>query len=299
VKKFVFNKYYVPRCSPWPFFIALSSNNLCIGLILWIHYRPSVLLLALGVLGLLARFIGWWRDLLVEVDAGLHTSYVVKRYRDGVVYFIISEVMFFVSIFWAFFHSSLSVSTNLDLLWPPRGVRSPKPFAAAGFNTFLSICRGVYVTYSHTALRVGSWWFFSAPLFKEKRFSNCFTSSPDKPEALEYWSCNYNKTADVDAIVGLLIGVVCGVLFLSFQMREYYWNSFTISDRVYGRSFYMLTGFHGCYVLCGTIWLCVCLGRIYLGHFTKKNHFGYPAAIWYWHMGDAVWLAIWVFVYIW
>ena len=279
MKKFVFDKYYVPRRSPWPFFVALSANNLCVSLILWVHYEPSLYLVVLGFMGVAFSSIRWWRDLLVEVDAGLHTRYVVKRYRDGVGFFIFSEVIFFASIFWGFFHSRLRVSTNLDLLWPPRGIRTPKPFATAGFNTFLLISRGAYVTYSHSALRLGSWWFFFASQFDNKE-------QPFAP-------------ADIDAIKGLRMAVICGVLFLGLQIREYYWNSFTISDRVYGRSFYMLTGFHGCHVLAGTVWLIVCLGRIYLGHFTKKNHFGYTAAIWYWHIVDVVWIVVWVCVYIW
>ena len=77
----------------------MSVNNLCVSLILWLHYELSLYLTVLGLIGVVFRSASWWRDLLIEVDAGLHTSYVVKRYRDGVSFFIFSEVMFFASIF--------------------------------------------------------------------------------------------------------------------------------------------------------------------------------------------------------
>jgi len=44
---------------------------------------------------------------------GYHTSVVVKGLKIGMALFIVSEVMFFFSFFWAFFHASLSPSIVL------------------------------------------------------------------------------------------------------------------------------------------------------------------------------------------
>lgn len=82
-------------------------------------------------------------------------------------------------------------------------------------------------------------------------------------------------------IIGVGYAILCGVLFLFVQGREYYLNSFTIADRVFGSTFYLLTGFHGFHVLIGTLWLIVRFCRLILGHFSLKKHFGLEACFWY------------------
>jgi cytochrome c oxidase subunit 3 len=61
----------------------------------------------------------------------------------------------------------------------------------------------------------------------------------------------------------------------------------------------MATGFHGFHVLVGTIFLSVCLWRVYQMQFTPKSHFGFEAAAWYWHFVDVVWLFLFVAIYFW
>jgi heme/copper-type cytochrome/quinol oxidase subunit 3 len=55
-------------------------------------------------------------------------------------------------------------------------------------------------------------------------------------------------------------------------------SPFTISDSVYGSTFFMATGFHGFHVLIGTIFIFVCLVRLYYNHFTREHHCGFEAA---------------------
>jgi|TARA_R100001480_G_C4605301_1_gene163813 cytochrome c oxidase subunit 3 len=38
------------------------------------------------------------------------------------ILFIVSEVMFFFGLFWAFFHSSLSPNIEIGAVWPPKGI---------------------------------------------------------------------------------------------------------------------------------------------------------------------------------
>jgi cytochrome c oxidase subunit 3 len=61
----------------------------------------------------------------------------------------------------------------------------------------------------------------------------------------------------------------------------------------------MATGFHGAHVIIGTIFLAVCLLRVYAGQFTPERHVGFEAAAWYWHFVDVVWLFLFAAVYIW
>jgi heme/copper-type cytochrome/quinol oxidase subunit 3 len=62
---------------------------------------------------------------------------------------------------------------------------------------------------------------------------------------------------------------------------EYCTAAFNISDRVFGSTFYIATGFHGFHVFIGTCFLSVCLYRLYQSHFSQQHHFGFEAAAWY------------------
>ena len=55
----------------------------------------------------------------------------------------------------------------------------------------------------------------------------------------------------------------------------------------------------GAWEACGTIFLAICLARVYAGHFTPRQHFGFEAAAWYWHFVDVVWLFLFVSIYVW
>ena len=99
------------------------------------------------------------------------------------------------------------------------------------------------------------------------------------------------------ATQSLIVTVVLAIFFTGFQAYEYCHASFTISDSVYGSTFYMATGFHGFHVFVGTLFLSVCLYRLHLNHFTRQHHFGFEAAAWYWHFVDVVWLFLFVVVY--
>lgn len=73
-------------------------------------FRIRLLLLVLSV-------YQWWRDVVREgMYLGLHTFEVVRGLRRGMVLFIVSEVMFFFSFFWAFFHSRLSPTIEVGSL---------------------------------------------------------------------------------------------------------------------------------------------------------------------------------------
>jgi heme/copper-type cytochrome/quinol oxidase subunit 3 len=78
-----------------------------------------------------------------------------------------------------------------------------------------------------------------------------------------------------------LATILLATIFTALQGFEYLTAPFSISDSVYGSCFYMATGFHGFHVIVGTIFLIICLIRLYYNHFTTEHHFGFEAAAWY------------------
>lgn len=78
-----------------------------------------------------------------------------------------------------------------------------------------------------------------------------------------------------------MLTVFLAAVFTGFQAFEYTTADFSISDGIYGSTFYLATGFHGFHVAIGTIFLVVCLIRLTLNHFTIQHHFGFEAAAFY------------------
>lgn len=81
-----------------------------------------------------------------------------------------------------------------------------------------------------------------------------------------------------EAIIALALTVILGFIFTALQAMEYYEAPFTISDSVYGSSFFVTTGAHGGHVLIGSSFLLVCLYRLINHQFTRHHHFGFEAA---------------------
>ena len=96
---------------------------------------------------------------------------------------------------------------------------------------------------------------------------------------------------------GLYWTVMYGFLFSFIQLYEYSFCDFSINDGVYGSIFFLLTGFHGIHVIIGALFLTVCLYRHINYHFTRQHHVGLELAVLYWHMVDAIWIALMFIVY--
>ena len=170
------------------------------------------------------------------------------------------EVLFFTGFFWAFYHSSLAPTPELGGCWPPTGIHPLNPLEVPLLSTSVLLASGVSITWAHHRLREG----------------------------------NRN-----DILQALFITIALGVYFTLLQASEYYEAPFTISDRVYGSTFFVATGFHGLHVIIGSTFLIVCFFRQLKFHFTSNHHFGFEAAAWYWHFADVVWLFLYVSIYWW
>ena len=74
------------------------------------------------------------------------------------------------------------------------------------------------------------------------------------------------------------VTVVLGFYFLCMQWAEYNEAQFSIADGIYGRTFFMATGFHGFHVTVGTIFLFYVLLMLLSAKLTYDHHFSFEAA---------------------
>ena len=252
--------FHLVTVSPWPILVSFSLLSLTLGAVLSMHgYGNFTFIVGLASTGL--GMLLWFRDIILEATyLGCHTSQVQKGLTMGVILFIVSEVFAFLSVFWAFFHSSLSPSVEIGGVWPPQGIEALSAFGIPLLNTFLLLSSGAFITYGHHALIQG------------------------------------NRKGAID---GVLITIILAIIFTALQYYEYAEAGFSIADGVYGSAFFASTGLHGFHVIIGTIFIAVAFVRIINYQLTNKHHNGFESSILYWHFVDVVWLFLFVAVYFW
>lgn len=249
--------------SPWPLLASVSAFFFTSGLVFYMHrIRFSFFIFFLGLMLIFLTMYVWWRDIIRESTfQGYHSLVVQKGLKIGFSLFIISEIMFFFGFFWAFFHSGLTPVFNQAYLWPALGVIPFNPYSIPLCNTCILLVSGGGITWVHYSL-----------IFSQSK---------------------------LNSFLAFFFTIFLAFIFTIFQIFEYFTAPISISDSVFGSSFFSLTGLHGLHVLIGTIFIFTCLVRFYQNHFTEKHHLGLEFAAWYWHFVDVIWLFLFVFVYCW
>lgn len=279
--------YYVPDPSPWPIIAMVAVFSILLGAALAINgVFVGGIIIFLGLALFAYLLFAWFGDVVQENLAGYYNEKVDSSFRQGMYWFIASEVVFFLTFFASLYYiRNISVdwlggtgylAATHDLLydqfaaqWPTAGPGAGgeafTPVEAWGvpaFNTLVLLSSGATITWAHWGLKA------------------------ENRKLL---------------IRGLAATITLGLLFVVLQALEYqeaYQQlNLTLQSGVYGSTFYILTGFHGLHVTVGAIMLAAILGRSLKGHFSPKNHFGFEAVAWYWHFVDVVWLGLFVFVY--
>lgn len=258
------HSFHLVTPSPWPILVAFAAFLLTTGGVLYFHnYAYGSFLLTMGLLFVICFKLLWFENVIIEgTFLGNHTFVVQRGLRLGFILFVVSEVMFFFAFFWAFFHAALVPTFQIDGIWPPYGLVNLvfNFFEVPLLNTFILLLSGATITWAHYSLIRG---FF-----------------------LETW-------------YALIYTLILAFFFVAFQGYEYYEALFTISDGIYGSTFFMATGFHGFHVIIGSIFILICFIRFTLAQFSKKHHIGFETACWYWHFVDVVWLFLVICIYIW
>nr|YP_010882185.1 cytochrome c oxidase subunit III [Pulchriphyllium bioculatum]WID87099.1 cytochrome c oxidase subunit III [Pulchriphyllium bioculatum] len=252
--------FHMVEKSPWPVMSAASITQMMVGTVMMFQQKSTMMML-MGTIMMIMTMIQWWRDIVRESTyQGKHLKAVIKGIKWGMIMFIISEVFFFLSMFWMFFHSSLSPTPQLGSTWPPMGISTFNPMKIPMLNTMVLLTSGISITWAHHSL-----------------LNNNMSET------------NYS----------LMMTIMLGVYFSALQSYEYTNATFTMSDSSYGSSFFMMTGFHGVHVIIGSTFLLICMKRQMNNHFSKMHHLGFEAAAWYWHFVDMVWLLLYASIYWW
>jgi len=288
-----YENYYVPAQSKWPIVGAIALFLIAVGAANYVSNlnNPEAAgggwILLAGIALIIYMVFGWFNNVITESMSGKYSHQMDNSFRQGMSWFIFSEVMFFAAFFGALLYArTFSVpwlggagnnAATAAILWPeftatwpliktPDGTETTAMgwYGLPLINTILLLTSSITAHFAHVSLE------------QEKR------------GLLKFW---------------LGLTVVLGIVFLYCQGLEYahgYANEMKLylDSGIYGNTFYLLTGFHGMHVTLGTIMLLVMLIRVFKGHFTPKNHFAFQAASWYWHFVDVVWVILFVFVYI-
>jgi heme/copper-type cytochrome/quinol oxidase subunit 3 len=148
-----------------------------------------------------------------------------------------------------------------DSQWPVPSSVLDVPLTA--LNTFILICSSVTMVKALSAIRHGS------------------------PKGLVRW------------LLGTMAG---GATFLCIQAYE--WTHLIVHDglsaktSLFGATFFILTGFHGCHVLSGVIYLGCIAFRAARGGYTRESNSPVEIAGLYWHFVDLIWILVFTFVYL-
>jgi heme/copper-type cytochrome/quinol oxidase subunit 3 len=163
--------------------------------------------------------------------------------RDNVKVAFLLFIVREIIFFFSFFwyFLSLSLVARRELFYPLNPLYL-NPLGMPFFRRVILVVRRVFVTRSHISLIEGD---------KRKRMTR------------------------------LIITIILGIFFMTNQVLEFKEASFSVLDRVYGRVFYVVTGFHGFHVLVGIIFLLKATWRMFQNTMTRQSHTFISLSVWY------------------
>lgn len=250
--------YFLLQSNPWAVLSSLCAFNLVFSLLIFLKFQ-SFFPFFLSLIFITLSSFTWWifyrKEFRLE---GQDSSSLEGGVKFSIILFISSEVFFFFSFFWSYFHFFLSPMLEISLHWPPVLVSMFDFTEVPLINTFTLIMSGVTVTLRHFFLCVGK-----------------------------------NKYC----LIFLFFTCFLGLVFTFLQWIEYSNSFFTITDSTFGTSFFILTGFHGIHVIIGTLFLLTVFFRLSGFSSGRLDSYSFEIASWYWHFVDVVWLFLYFCLY--
>ena len=251
--------YHMVILRIWPYVVRFVLVILVVEIIRFFKGLGAERLFV-AIVGLLTVAVQWWRDVRREGVGGDHPINVFTLLKLGMLWFIASEVFFFIGFFWGYFHYFLGLEYVIGGVWPTRGVIAIAAISVPLLNTLVLYFSGIFLTWRHSRMIKFFW--------SQRQF-------------------------------GFVITLLLGLFFVLLQILEYNWRPFIARDSNYGSIFFVATGFHGFHVIIGIVFLLVRYVRLIKNYFCPSRHVGFTRAIWYWHFVDVVWLWLFSLVYCW
>jgi len=149
--------FYIAPYSEYALLLGFSLFGVMAGNVSYLHsgaFGPggeAALVVALAA-------ILCWITSLEELAASpaLYTATVRRNLIAGVLLFIVSEVMIFFALFWAYFHSALNPSPELGAVWPPAGLEVLEWYKWPALSTALLVFSGFAANVHYYALKANS-----------------------------------------------------------------------------------------------------------------------------------------------
>lgn len=245
-------------CSSLPLLISINSFNLIASFLIFMKESVYINFFT-RILTCLFCIFFWWicynKELSLE---GKCSFYLDGGLKISMILFISSEVFFFFSFFWSYFHFFLAPLFDVGIIWPTQNLKMFEFEEVPLLNTMILLRSGIILTCSHHFL-----------------ISN------------KKWHCS----------LSLLLTAILGVLFSVLQATEYLSSFFGINDGRFGTVFFLLTGFHGLHVIIGTIYLATSWLKLNFSQVNFLEDLTFEISSWYWHFVDVVWLFLFFFLY--
>ncbi len=261
--------YYVPAQSNWPILGAFALFMIAVGAGMTVQGTQiegpvgpiGNVILIVGFVTLLYMLAGWFSNVITESLTGKYSEQIARSFRQGMSWFIFSEVMFFGAFFGALFYARMVAVPWLggadnnamthEILWPSFEALWPLTTTPSGQETQAMPWQGIPLVNTIILL----------------------TSSI----TLHLAHTSLEKNQRMALIVWLEITIVLAGFFLFYQVEEYahaYQEmGLTLQSGIYGNTFFLLTGFHGMHVFLGTTFLIVLLGPHRQRPFYAKRSF--------------------------
>lgn len=244
--------------SSWPVISTLNIFRIFFSFLIFLKLGILINLVLRAFLLLLSRF-SWWFNYRKELNmTGSMRKNIENRLKFSMILFISSEVFFFFSFFWSYFHFFLAPDLEVRFSWPFFSLKRFDPFGVPLLNTFILLSSGVTITISHYFI---------------------------------------TKKKNSHSLIFSFITVFLGLFFSFLQWIEYKNSFFSITDGSFGSSFFILTGFHGLHVIIGTVFILVNLKYFRKFSFHVRSIVSFEIAAWYWHFVDVVWIFLYFCLY--
>ncbi len=142
--------------------------------------------------------------------------------------------------------------------WPPAGIKAPELRLSVPFS-FVLWGSSIPIFYAETAIRRGSQRGLRA---------------------------------------GLMTSGVMGLAFVAYTAKDFHDLTFGWRDNAYGSIFYLIVGLHVLHVFVGLCMNAVVQIKAWQGKFTATRHTSVEVFGLYWHFVDAVWLFVFLSLFL-